>query len=87
VLSVFFGFGLVLLTFVQRQPTRAGRALDVPVRPGRHAGHRGRHHLIAVLGGVALLVVTLAWKEFKLLAFDREFGASLGLPMRGVECC
>jgi manganese/zinc/iron transport system permease protein len=40
---------------------------------------------MAGLGGVALLCVLLFWKEFKLLSFDREFGASLGLPMVGLD--
>ena len=50
VLSVFFGFGLVLLTFIQRRPTPARRARPVPVRAGggpasarsRHDGDPGR---------------------------------------------
>ena len=34
------------------------------------------------LGGAALAVVLAFWKEFKLLAFDPDFAASLGLPVR-----
>jgi manganese/zinc/iron transport system permease protein len=37
---------------------------------------------MAALGGVALLVVGLLWKEFKLLSFDPEFASSLGFPTR-----
>ena len=40
---------------------------------------------MAVLGGAALLVMALFWKEFKLLSFDPEFGATLGCPMRGLD--
>jgi manganese/zinc/iron transport system permease protein len=29
--------------------------------------------------------VALFWKEFKLLSFDPEFGASLGMPMRAID--
>src|SRR5690606_31286540 len=31
------------------------------------------------------LILALCWKEFKLLAFDRDFGASLGFPMQFLE--
>src|SRR5690606_12925202 len=41
--------------------------------------------VIAGLGAVAVAVVLLGWKQFKLLAFDREFGISIGMPMRAVE--
>ena len=40
---------------------------------------------MAVLGGGALLVMLLFWKELKLLAFDPAFGRSLGLPMRRMD--
>jgi manganese/zinc/iron transport system permease protein len=41
--------------------------------------------MMAIFGGVALLLLLLFWKEFKLLSFDRDFGASLGLPMQALE--
>jgi manganese/zinc/iron transport system permease protein len=85
VLSVFFGFGLVLLTFVQRQPNAAQAGLDTFLFGQAATLVASDVALIAGLGGIALLVVAAAWKEFKLLAFDREFGTSLGLPMRAVE--
>ena len=37
VLSVFFGFGLVLLTFIQRRPDASQAGSTVPVRPGGRA--------------------------------------------------
>ena len=37
------------------------------------------------LGGGAVLVVALFWKEFKLLSFDPDFAASLGLPARRLD--
>src|SRR5690606_7378307 len=36
---------------------------------------------MAVLGGVALFVVALLFKEFKLLSFDPDFAASIGYPV------
>jgi len=85
VLSVFFGFGLVLLTYTQTLPTAAQAGLDRFLF-GQAATLLMRDVVvIAGLGAIAVLVVALFWKEFKLLAFDREFGASIGFPMRRVE--
>ena len=43
VLAVFFGFGLVLLTHIQKQPERRpGRSRQLPVRPGGGAAPAGR---------------------------------------------
>jgi manganese/zinc/iron transport system permease protein len=85
VLSVFFGFGLVLLTFVQRQPTAAQAGLETFLFGQAATLVASDVLLIAGLGAGALLVTALSWKEFKVLAFDPEYGTSLGLPMRAVE--
>jgi manganese/zinc/iron transport system permease protein len=85
VLSVFFGLGLVLLTFVQRRPDAAQAGLDTFLF-GQAATLVGRDVLTIVgIGGIALLSVVLFWKEFKLLSFDPEFGASMGYPMQRID--
>ncbi len=85
VLSVFFGFGLVLLTMVQRMPDAGQAGLDRFLF-GQAATLLARDvWIIAVLGGLALAVTALAWKEFKLLSFDPDFGSSLGLRMRAID--
>ncbi len=81
VLAVFFGFGLVLLTYVQDRPDAAQAGLDRFLF-GQAATLVARDVVvIAVLGGLALATLALLWKEFKLLTFDPEFGASLGFPV------
>lgn len=81
VLSVFFGFGLVLLTYTQRLPDARQAGLDQFLF-GQAAALLQRDVVtMAVLGAVALTLMAVFWKEFKLLSFDREFGASLGFPM------
>ena len=85
VLSVFFGLGLVLLTYIQKRPDASQAGLDRFLF-GQAATLLHRDViLIASLGAVALLVAALFWKEFKLLAFDPDFGASLGFPMRAMD--
>jgi len=85
VLSVFFGLGLVLLTYVQKLPDASQAGLDTFLF-GQAATLLERDVVVIVsLGAIALLAVLLFWKEFKLLAFDREFGATLGFPMRAID--
>jgi manganese/zinc/iron transport system permease protein len=85
ILSVFFGFGLVLLTFLQRNPTAAQAGLNSYLF-GQAATLLTRDVItMAAFGGGALLLLVLLWKEFKLLSFDRDFGSSLGFPMTGLD--
>jgi manganese/zinc/iron transport system permease protein len=85
VLSVFFGFGLVLLVVIQRLPAGNQAGLDTFLF-GQAAALVARDvWVIAVLGAVALAAALAFWKEFKLLSFDTEFGAALGLPMRRLD--
>jgi manganese/zinc/iron transport system permease protein len=85
VLSVFFGFGLVLLTLAQHRPDASQAGLDRFLFGQAATLLRRDVHTIAILGGSALAVTALAWKELKLLAFDRDFGATLGFRMGAVD--
>ncbi len=85
VLSVFFGFGLMLLTFVQRLPDAGQAGLDKFLF-GQAATLLERDVVaMALLGAAVLLLLAVFWKEFKLLSFDPEFGASLGFPVRALD--
>lgn len=85
VLSVFFGFGLMLLTFIQQRPDSRQAGLDTFLF-GQAATLIQRDVItMASLGVIALLTMTMFWKEFKLLSFDPDFGASLGFPIRFID--
>ncbi len=43
------------------------------------------HDVVAIVAETALLVIALFWKEFKLLYFDPQFGASLGFSRVRLE--
>lgn len=85
VLSVFFGFGLVLLTYIQRMPVASQAGLDTFLF-GQAATLLARDvATIGILGAAVLLIVLVVWKEFKLLCFDPGFALSLGFPVRGLD--
>jgi manganese/zinc/iron transport system permease protein len=85
VLSVFFGLGIVLLTYIQKLPSGNQSGLDKYLFGQAATLVHEDLETMAVLAAVVFAAVFLFFKEWKLLAFDREFGASLGLPMRRLE--
>jgi manganese/zinc/iron transport system permease protein len=84
-LSAFFGVGLVLLTYLQQHAGAAQAGLDSFLFGQAAALVEHDVVVMAVLGGIALFAMLLFWKEFKLLAFDPDFGRSLGLPIRVLD--
>lgn len=85
ILSVFFGFGLMLLTFLQRDPDSRQAGLNSYLFGQAATLLVSDVIVMALFGSVALLILGLFWKEFKLLSFDRDFGASLGFPMQWLD--
>ncbi len=85
VLSTFFGFGLVLYSLIQRTGNANQAGLDTFIF-GQAATMLKRDVVtIGILGGVALIIVLIFWKELKLLIFDEGFAASVGFPTRAFD--
>ena len=85
ILSVFFGFGIFMLTIIQKSGNAAQTGLDHFLF-GKAASLVGSD-LIA-FSVVALIVIIGVWiffKELTLLSFDKDFAVSIGLPARGLE--
>lgn len=78
VMSVFFGLGLVLLTYVQKIPNSNQAGLKRFIFGQASTLLRRDIILIAVCGLVLLALVLLFWKEFQLFSFDSDFAQSLG---------
>ncbi|MCY4404548.1 MAG: metal ABC transporter permease [Candidatus Poribacteria bacterium] len=82
ILSTFFGFGLVLFSLIQRTGNANQAGLDTFIF-GQAATILERDVLtIGILGGLAIIIMVILWKELKLLIFDEGFAASLGFPIR-----
>lgn len=78
VLSTFFGLGIVLLTFISKSGDASQAGLDKYLFGQAATLVQENVVTMAILGGFALGIVALLYKEFKLLTFDPEFAASLG---------
>ena len=85
ILSVFFGFGLVLLTYIQRLPTSSKSGLNNFLFGNASALLLEDIKVILILGALVLGVLMLFWKEFKLLSFDESYCHSLGFPVNRLD--
>lgn len=85
ILSVFFGFGLLLLTYVQRQGNAQQAGLDKFLF-GKAAAIVTQDVIeMGIIGAIAVVLLVLFWKEFKVLAFDPDYTAALGFPVRFLD--
>ena len=85
VLSTFFGFGTVLLTRISRSGDADQAGLSRFLF-GQAASLVATDVLtMAFLGTITLVVVAVAFKEFKASTFDAGFAASIGLPVTGLS--
>jgi manganese/zinc/iron transport system permease protein len=83
VLSVFFGFGVTLLTFAQRLDNAAG--LDKFLFGQAAALTPSDVYAFAGIGGVCVVLTLLFHKELVLVAFDKEYARATGMPVRRIE--
>ncbi|MHC4954448.1 MAG: metal ABC transporter permease [Planctomycetota bacterium] len=85
VLSVFFGAGMVLLTVLQRVGGAQQAGLDKFLFGQAAALTRDDVFAMAAFAAVVLGTLVVCYRPFKLLVFDAEHAASLGLPVRRYE--
>ena len=85
VLSVFFGIGIVLLTYIQRQPMGNQSGLDKFLFGQAASMLPSDLKTIGVISLFVLFVIILFFKEFRLLTFDPAFLATLGFPVQLID--
>ncbi len=82
VLSVFFGVGIILLTYIQQQGAGSQSGLDSFLFGQAASLVRQDIMLIAGISAVLLLLCVVFFKEFTLITFDLAFAKGLGMPVR-----
>ncbi|MEN8700690.1 metal ABC transporter permease [Bacillus infantis] len=80
ILSVFFGFGIVLLTKISQSPAGNKSGLDDFIFGQAASMVGGDVKLMAGASAVLIVVTVLFFKEMKVLTFDPDFARGLGLP-------
>ena len=85
VLSTFFGFGMLLLTFIQKQSNANQSGLEKYLFGQAATLMIGDVYLMIIVTFIALLVVMLFWKEFKMFLFDSDYTKSLGYHVKVLD--
>jgi manganese/zinc/iron transport system permease protein len=85
VLATFFGTGYVLLSLIQGRAGAGQAGLDKFLFGSAASLIERDVQTIAALSALALGLMMLFYKEFKLLTFDPEFLASMGFPRRRLD--
>ena len=85
VLSLFFGFGMLLLTYIQKQPNANQAGLDKYLFGQAATLVESDVLLMVLVIATALVVVLLFWKEFKLLLFDSDYANTLGFNTKFID--
>lgn len=84
-LSVFFGVGILLLTFIQQSGNAAQSGLDTFLF-GKAAALVGKDLVaFSLVAAIVICLVLLFFKEFKLISFDPTFAKVMGLPVNKLE--
>ncbi len=85
VLSLFFGFGMLLLTYIQKQPNANQAGLDKYLFGQAATLVESDVLLMLIVTGLALAVMLLFWKEFKILLFDADYTKTLGFNTKFID--
>lgn len=85
ILSLFFGFGMLLLTFIQKQPNANQAGLDKYLFGQAATLVESDVWLMAIVTGICLFILLLFWKEFKILLFDADYTKTLGFNTKFID--
>lgn len=85
ILSLFFGFGMMLLTYIQKQPNANQSGLDKFLFGQAATLLASDVWFMALVTSICLIVLLLFWKEFKVLLFDAEYTKTLGFNIKFLD--
>lgn len=84
-LSVFFGIGILLMTYIQHSGNASQSGLDTFLF-GKAAALVGKDLMaFSIIAMIVLMTVFAFYKEFKLISFDPEFAKVIGLPIKRLD--
>lgn len=85
ILSLFFGFGMLLLTFIQKQPNANQAGLDKYLFGQAATLVEKDVTLMLIVTSICVLILLLFWKEFKMLLFDADYTKTLGFSTKFID--
>lgn len=85
ILSIFFGFGMLLLTYVQKLPNANQAGLDKYLFGQAATLVNQDVYILIGITVVAIIVIFLFWKEFKIMLFDTDYAKTLGFNVKFID--
>lgn len=85
ILSLFFGFGMLLLTFIQKLPNANQAGLDKYLFGQAATLVESDVWMMVVVTAICLVILLLFWKEFKILLFDADYTKTLGFNTKLID--
>jgi manganese/zinc/iron transport system permease protein len=85
VLASFFAVGICLVTMIQRLPTGNKSGIDKFLFGQAAAISAGDVRLIAIVALLAVILITLFYKECLVTSFDAEFARAAGFPTQWIH--
>ena len=85
ILSLFFGFGMLLLTFIQKQSNSDQAGLDHYLFGQAATLLEKDVWVMTIVTGISLCIVLLFWKELKISVFDSDYTKTLGFNVRFLD--
>ncbi|AXJ00212.1 manganese/zinc/iron transport system permease protein [Cyclonatronum proteinivorum] len=85
VLSVFFGLGVMLLTWIQNSGNPNQSGLDAFLFGNAASMLPEDVMLFGMVSVMVLVAIVLLYKEFKLISFDTDYATVIGMPVKRME--
>lgn len=85
ILSVFFGMGLTLLTYIQKIPNANQAGLETFIFGQASTLLKRDVKIIFIVGVIIIALIIIFWKELKILSFDNEFARSIGFSTKKLD--
>ncbi|WP_378176991.1 metal ABC transporter permease [Aquimarina sp. SS2-1] len=85
ILSLFFGFGMLLLTYIQKLPNANQAGLENYLFGQAATLLESDVWMMSVITGICLIVLLLFWKELKLSVFDSDYTKTLGFNTKFLD--
>jgi manganese/zinc/iron transport system permease protein len=84
ILSVFFGGGIVLLTYIQKIPNANQAGLEKFIFGQASTLLKRDVEIMGILGVVLITLIFIFWKEFKIVSFDKDYAESIGFSAKKI---
>lgn len=85
ILSSFFGFGLVLMTIIQKQPESSQAGLNSFIFGQASTMLASDIYLMLFFSCIVILLIILLWKEFKIFIFNADFAQAMGFKIKYIN--